>query len=324
MEPSVSVIVPVFNREKLIIRSLDSIASQREKPEELIIVDNGSSDSSREVIKTWINRNNDCGFIIRFLFEEDKGACRARQKGLTEATGEFVLFFDSDDEMKDGLIKHAKAEAQKHKEADIICWPVEILQLNGKMRNPPFNPRCPIENHMIHGLLRTQGYMVRRDFLLKAGGWNKNPEVWNDWELGLRLLLHNPVIKNLSEIYVRVNSQPESITGLRFSDKEGSWEATLSEMRKELNNNSRFDNIDRINKMLQYREVILAAHYYKEGNKKGADALLSKTLEKVRGTQKLVYKFSYHYTRLGGRGAWRMVRYILFFTASYGFFSSCI
>lgn len=303
-----SVIVPVYNREGLIERCLDSIANQSEKPDELIVVDNNSSDSTYKVIEKWMDRYRNSGIILKLLKEEKKGACNARQKGLTNAIGEWVIFFDSDDEMTPDLIKKAKEAHLNNPAADIVCWKSSILLLDGNKKIPPFMPENPLEGHLIHTLFRPQGYMVRKDFLERAGGWEKNVKVWNDFELGLRLLLNNPKIEAIDEVLSLIYSQEESITGKDFSSKEGEWETTLDEMDRE---NERLNHPyqDKIKKILNYRRAILAAHYYREGNKKGASALMREALLNKSLKERLLLEISYFYTRKGLRGVWRLVRF---------------
>lgn len=302
-------IVPVYNREKLIIRCLDSIARQTVKPDELIVVDNASTDSTREVVENWI-KTNESYIKVKLFSESHPGACPARQKGFDNATGEFLIFFDSDDEMYPELIEKVVKSLSEERTADIICWKCRIKLLDGTYRIPPFNPFKPLENHLIHGLLRPQGYMVRKTFLQKAQGWTKQIEVWNDYELGLRLLLSNPKICAVKEVLAEIYSQEESITGHNFSSKSGKWEKTLDEMHRE-NQGHAHSMQKRVENILNYRRAILAAHYYREGEEEKAIQLLKTTLNRSTRKQKFVLLFSYYYTSLGLRGAWRIVRHLI-------------
>lgn len=307
MRPKISVIVPVYNREWLVVRCLDSIAAQRSRPDELIVVDNNSTDNTYKTVEEWMRNHSDSGISFKLLKQQERGACQARQKGLDEAAGDFICFFDSDDEMREDLISMATQRIEENPDCDIVCRKVRFHLLDGTIKVPPFDLKDPIENHLIHALLRTQGYIVRKEFLEKAGGWGKDIKTWNDYELGLRLLLGNPKIKGIDKIQVEIYSQEDSITGKDFSSKEGLWEKTLEEMRKE-NEACSHPQKDRINKILNYREAILAAHYFKEGNKEGARRLMDKLLKNKSAKEKGLLKFAYYFTRRGFRGAWRIVR----------------
>ena len=306
MSPSISVIVPVLNRATLITRCLDSIMNQKVKPLELIIVDNGSQDNTVEIVKNWIKENSHSSVQLKLLIETEKGAYAARQKGLENSQGDFVLFFDSDDKMMPLLLEKASEKLSTGSKIDIVCWKCRITQLDGSKRIPPFMPEKPLEGHLIHTLLRPQGFLVKKDYVDQAGGWRKKMEVWDDLELGLRLLLKDPKIIGIPEVLAEIYSQEESITGTDFSSKEGKWELTLHEMEREADSTLHPEK-KKIKKIIQYRRAILAAHYYKEGNKSGAENLMKLTLMDKNFSERLWLKFSFLFTRMGNRGAWRIV-----------------
>lgn len=310
MKSKVSVIIPVFNREKLIVRCLDSILCQTLKPMELIVVDNNSNDSTYQTVETWMKSHNNCGIKFKLLTEKTPGACMARQKGLENSAGEYLIFFDSDDEMLPTMISKAVDKTLSSPETDIVCWKTKLYLLDGTSKITPFMPESPMEGHLVHALLRPQGYMVRKEFLAKAGGWTKALPVWNDFELGLRLLLTHPRLSCVSEVLANVYSQQDSITGSDFSSKEGMWERSLAEMEAENSSHSHVDK-NKIQKIINYRKAILAAHYYREGNRNGAKKLIDNLNKNLNCRDRIVMKFSYQFTRLGLRGAWRIVRFFI-------------
>ena len=235
----VSIIVPVLNRERLILRCLDSIGAQTMLPAEIIVVDNGSDDNTLEVVNKWkenfyLHCDKEASKVdIKILEEPERGVCAARQRGLEESTGDLLYFFDSDDAMDKNLIAKAYEEFCSKEEPDLVCWQCRIHLLDGKVKVPHFQWHNSMESHLIDTLLRTQGYMIKRNFLLKAGGWNKRLPVWNDMELGARILLNHPSIKGIPRILADIYSQKQSITGTAFSLREGEWEYSLDMIRKD-------------------------------------------------------------------------------------------
>lgn len=307
MAVKVSVIVPVWNRANLIERCLDSIIHQSNLPDEIIIVDNNSTDATPSVLNRWIDKNKDSHTRIISVTEKTPGACVARQRGLEEAKGDFVLFFDSDDAMHPDLIEKAVKRIEEDSKYDIVCWNCRLNLLDGKQKIPTVIKSDPWASHLVHSLLRTQGYMVRRSFLIEAGGWTKPISVWNDLELGFRLLINNPSISILDDVLVEVYSQEKSITGLGFSPREGEWEKTLDELDA-INEEKQSDNqFRKINRLINYKRSILAAQYYREGNKRAAEKLINLIEKKCSGFETGMLKFSYYFTRYGIRGAWRIV-----------------
>lgn len=306
----ISVIVPVYNRASLVGRCLDSVMAQTCPPDELIVVDNGSTDGSQTVILDWMGENSDKGVDLKFYEEKKKGACHARQKGLENAEGDYVIFFDSDDEMLPELVENVVETVKINPDIDVVTWRCQINQLDGTKKIPAFLPQNPVEGHLIHALLMTVNYAARRELSLNSGGWSKSIKVWDDYELGLRIILQNPKVSGIPKVLAQVYSQEESITGTDFSSKEGEWESTLEEMDLTVDN-SNHPQKRRIKRILNYRRAILAAHYSREGNSKGAAGLMKKTLSGLPAKERLPLLFSYHFTRFGLRGVWRIVRYFI-------------
>lgn len=297
---SITIVIPVYNREHLIERTLDSIAAQDVRPLSLIVVDNNSTDHSLETVRQWADSHaRDSNLDIRILPEPRPGAARARQTGLGYVETEWAQFFDSDDVMVPGIL----SDALRHSDdVDIVCWMREQISLTGRHSIKQFRPDDILRCHIYNGMLSTQSYMVRTKFLKNAGGWNPDAPVWNDWELGLRLLLRSPRCAAIDRVGVFVYSQAESITGTSFSAKEGQWERIIDMMETYV-----ADRPD-IRAMLDYRRVNLAALYTLEGNRAAGRRLLKQAVDKAScsALAKLWLRILYVYTAIGGRGAYRL------------------
>ena len=110
----ISVILPVFNEEMLIERCIDSILKQTYKNFELIIVNDGSTDGTLEKIKNY-NDNR-----IKIYSQKNQGAGQARNKGLEEATGDFICFVDSDDTINKNFLE-IMSKLLKERQAQIVA-----------------------------------------------------------------------------------------------------------------------------------------------------------------------------------------------------------
>lgn len=299
---SITIVIPVYNREHLIERTLDSIAAQDVRPLSLIVVDNNSTDHSLETVWQWADSHaRDSNLDIRILSEPRPGAARARQTGLRYVETEWAQFFDSDDVMVPGIL----SDALRHSDdVDIVCWMREQISLTGRHSIKQFRPDDILRCHIYNGMLSTQSYMVRTKFLKNAGGWNPDAPVWNDWELGLRLLLRSPRCAAIDKVGVFVYSQAESITGTSFSAKEGQWERIIDMMETYV-----ADRPD-IRAMLDYRRVNLAALYTLEGNRAAGRRLLKQAVDKAScsALAKLWLRILYVYSAIGGRGAYLLWR----------------
>lgn len=115
--PAVSIIVPVFNTEKHICRCLNSIKSQTYNNFEVIIVDDGSSDNSGAICDKYAANDN----RFRVIHKENGGVSTARQTGLENANGEFIIHIDSDDWIESNMIQELIETADKEKADMVIC-----------------------------------------------------------------------------------------------------------------------------------------------------------------------------------------------------------
>ena len=98
----ISVIVPVYNVEEYLGRCIDSILAQTVTDFELILIDDGSSDKSPEICDEYKKRDN----RIKVIHQENKGAAAARNVGIQNSTGEYIMFCDSDDYVSPYWIEH--------------------------------------------------------------------------------------------------------------------------------------------------------------------------------------------------------------------------
>ena len=189
----ISIVIPVFNREKLIIRALDSVMAQTHKHLHIIVIDNNSTDGTLAAVEQYADshRTDETRFTI--ASQPIPGAAAARHKGSELADTEWIMFFDSDDTMLPDLVeRYVNAINSEDDQLMLVCTGATVQQPDGKLIEKPIFDRNPIENHIFHSFLATQRMIVRKSYLEQCGNWNHDAKIWNDWELGLRLLLPHP------------------------------------------------------------------------------------------------------------------------------------
>jgi len=100
--PLISIVIPLYNKEKVVEAPLKSIKGQTFIPYELIIVNDGSTDNSRDVVLHYINSNSFFAdrLPIKIIDQENGGVSSARNRGIKEANGEYIAFIDADDEWR--------------------------------------------------------------------------------------------------------------------------------------------------------------------------------------------------------------------------------
>ncbi|MCH5174600.1 MAG: glycosyltransferase family 2 protein [Prevotellaceae bacterium] len=319
----ITVIIPVKDRRDYIGKTLDSIMKSSEQPTEIIIVDNESTDGTYQFCEQYI-KDIPNATLLRETFP---GAAAARNKGLKSCKTDWVYFFDSDDEFDPDFI--SVLNSLNVDDYDMIAVPTK-MQVKGKtiVRNyiPSSDPRVQITA----GVLNTQGMVFRTSFLKDIGAWNTECRIWDDWELGLRAILHQPNILWYKERdFHLINVHDDSITSKSFSENYKALIRTLAVALTDLQSsilqplssyhaqhlNCIYPHLDQLIYPLYLRTNILLGKMqrekmtYKNKNYK----LASKALKIFRNdhfhptkSQKRVANLLRLYTKYGGRGTWRI------------------
>lgn len=116
-EPLVSIIMPVYNVERYIEQAMDSLIAQTMRHIEIIVVDDGSTDSSLQILNEYASKDN----RVKVFKQKNQYAGAARNVGIENAKGEYLIFLDSDDFFSENLVKEAYFAA-KMQEADIVLF----------------------------------------------------------------------------------------------------------------------------------------------------------------------------------------------------------
>ena len=188
-EPLVSIIIPFFNSERYIRQCLDSVVRQSHSNLEIICVDDGSKDSTSEIIEGY---NDERIMIIR---QENQGPGAARNTGMDACTGEYILFLDSDDYLHPEMIKKMIDKVKSEKCSMVMCKAFEFSDGDGDAR--------PIEYSLITDYVSSDTFTFEDlgDKVLQfAVGWN-----WDKIYLS-KLLKDNgiryPCLKNSEDLMV--------------------------------------------------------------------------------------------------------------------------
>ena len=303
-----SIIIPVYNREKIVSSTLNCVAAQTFRPLNLILVDNNSSDGTLQVLLDFKESHQAPDFSITVLQESTPGACAARNCGLMAAQSEWIMFFDSDDLMTPDYVEQYANAMTADPNADVFVTRLQLSDKNG-IHQLAFVPHDIFANHIIHTMLSTQRYIARRRHFINAGAWNAKTPSWDDWELGIRMLLSQPRIHYISD-KARVTAvfTEESITGSNFHSKHGTWEHAIDIAENDIAQ-SQIPQKDRLIFLLNYRRVVLAAHYRREKHLELAQPLYRQAIERCsrHPLRRLLLTTAYHYIAVGGRGFGRVV-----------------
>ena len=193
MQIHFSIIIPTFNRAHLIEQTIHSVLRQDYLNYELIIVDDGSTDTTKEVIENIIKNNS--SHKISYLYQPNSERAVSRNKGLLNSTGDYVIFFDSDDTLYPNHLSVALHYVMKTNMPEFLHLRYDIKDAHDKITGvgPVYN--TPPNNQLIHGnFLSCNGVVLRRDIALQ-NFFNDNRDLsgMEDWELWLRLSVKYPL-----------------------------------------------------------------------------------------------------------------------------------
>lgn len=296
----ISVVVPVRNRANIVLRTLDSIACQTFRPLHLIIVDNNSTDSTLETITDWARKNRNEQFGIEILQCNKPGAPQARNYGLATVTTPWVMFFDSDDEMRPQHIEKIAHEIQENPDCDLIYFDAAELDSDGWTNPMSVNDNDVMRGHLFHCSLSTQRMAINTNLIKQIGGWRNECKIWDDMELGVRLLLNTTNVRKLhGDPMVLVHPHDaDSITGVDYRSRAGLFENTLDII------DSQFQSPEQglQHMWVECRRVILAAIYMRENETQRAKALLHGVLSRHNWRTRLKLRMVYIVQKLLGRG----------------------
>lgn len=297
----ISVVIPVRNRQSIVLRTLDCLSRQSAPAFDIILVDNGSTDNTLDVLHRWKQENESDRRPVKVLEQPQPGACLARNTGLAEVATPWVLFFDSDDEMLPNHISRVLEGIADYPEADVLGWN-EMYSERGIKH---FATRDCLWNNLFEGSFATHRWAARTSLVRRAGSWNPEVKLWNDIELGSRILAQNPVIKHLGkDISVQIHPQEESISTNLNGDYADRIEAPLASIRRHLP--------EKCGIWTEYIRMIVAGNTARtEGGREKAKTLRDKVLARAPRIHRPLLWATYHFRRLGGRGQNHILKLLL-------------
>lgn len=190
---NVSVIMPVFNGENYIINTLETIFEQSLLPFEVIIVDDGSTDNTVEILEEYKNNNKLALGIVKIYKQDNKGAGAARNLAIEKSSGNWLAFLDSDDKWLPDKLMIVKSEIESNHGIGIIThneFEENEMQPDKKQfvaRHKNYDDSKKLFLQLIRGnLFSTSCMVIRKDIVIKAGGFDQTLLSAQDYDLWIR------------------------------------------------------------------------------------------------------------------------------------------
>ena len=189
MPVSVGVVIPTFNRAHLLGRALDSVLAQTLRPRQIVVVDDGSTDATAELLAKYPD--------VECLRQENCGVSAARNLGIRHCGCDWIALLDSDDEWLPEKLRvqfEALAENPGHR----LIHSDEIWIRNGRRVNPADRHRKRggwiFEYCLPLCVISPSAAVIERSLLIEAGGFNEQLPACEDYDLWLRICSRFPVL----------------------------------------------------------------------------------------------------------------------------------
>jgi glycosyltransferase involved in cell wall biosynthesis len=242
----VSIIMPCYNQSKYVQDAINSVINQTYANWELIIVNDGSTDNSKEVIEKHLKKIQ-CPQIT-FYSTENKGVSLARNYAIGKSVGRFILPLDADDKIANTFLEKTVPVLHANEQISIVYTDVEFFgSRKGKLNVKPFTLR----NILLSNIIVCTALFRKSDFERTSGYDEAFRHGWEDWDFWLSILELKGSVQKISEVLffyrIKENSRNASIDSNLDWQNEAKWKIFLK--HKQLYNSVFGDPIRLINLM---------------------------------------------------------------------------
>ena len=203
--PLVSVIVPVYNMEKYLAETLDSVLQSAYRPFEIVIMDDGSTDRSYQIAEEYAQRHPN----IHCYIQKNAGVSKARNNAISKTSGKYILPVDSDDLISPTLIGDAVEVLENNSEVKVVVPSAEFFgDRKGAWRLPAFSIHTLARKNMI-----PISAMYAKSDWVRVGGYCETIIAREDWDFWISVLKNGGEVVRLPKVglYYRVQAQSKRI-----------------------------------------------------------------------------------------------------------------
>ena len=193
-KPTVSVIIPTFNRDELLVHTLASVRAQTFPDWEAVVIDDGSSDATADMVRELSGADPRIRLLQRT--REPKGAATCRNIGLAASRGDLIIFLDSDDLLGSACLEKRLNVMREDPEASFAVFPA--LLFRKELDDTMLLWNVDSDEPDLRRFLRSDsvwpmnGPIWRKEFLSRLGGCDEQLTCWQDVDLHIRSLLRRP------------------------------------------------------------------------------------------------------------------------------------
>ncbi|MFQ6601622.1 glycosyltransferase family 2 protein [Flavobacterium sp. C3NV] len=198
-DAKVSIIVPCYNQAQYLDEALQSVLDQTYKNWECIIINDGSPDNTMEIAENWIAKDK----RFKYYYQENAGVSSARNLGITNALGEYILPIDGDDKIAKDYINHAIEAFEKDISLKVVyCKAEKFGDENGEWKLPPFS----LQSLALDNMIFCSALYKKTDWERVEGYDNRMLDGLEDWEFWIAILKNggNVLRLDITGFYYRI------------------------------------------------------------------------------------------------------------------------
>ncbi|RJP28761.1 MAG: glycosyltransferase [Candidatus Omnitrophota bacterium] len=245
--PKISVIIPTYNRANYISVAIHSVLNQTYHNWEIIVIDDGSNDSTKEVIRPYLDN-------ISYFYQNNQGEASARNIGINRSKGEFIAFLDSDDLWLPDKLKIQISRLESNDQLSLTYCRAKMIDSHGIfMGYKPTTPALSTRD-FLYGARLPMTVLVKRKVFDEVGLFDTNIKVGVDTDLWLRLSMDHK-IDYLDEPLAVIRAHNDNIS----IDKKSMYLGSINTLNK-LISNKIVNNFDKreLNNLLAKQYYLLA------------------------------------------------------------------
>lgn len=301
MKPKFSIIIPCYNIEKYISKTLESVFNQTYQSFEIILIDDGSKDNTGKILDDYSKKDK----RIKVVHKENEGVSVARNIGIENAVGEYIYFLDGDDLIENNLLKRAD-EVFKNNKAEIFSFGFNMVYKNGEIKrkysSEKYNNQI-IKSKEFLSLFFTKkigqhmcSFIVKRELVQNKIFFTKGLERGEDLEFQIKMLLGDNLVYYDKTPFFKYVSRDGSVVQSKVKLNIFNFLEVLENFRKDIKD-------EKLKKDLEYFFVTYYFYTLKEMALKGyTEEVYQKAIQVLKKYEYILktlkFKFSKNYIKM--------------------------
>jgi glycosyltransferase involved in cell wall biosynthesis len=183
--PTVSIIIPAYNQSQYLGDAIRSALGQTRTDHEVIVVDDGSTDETTAVCRTFTDPR------VHYVWQANRGLSAARNTGILQARGEFLSFLDSDDQFLPNKLNLLLSAFEQDGDLGLVAGQAVLIDRQGRRLGEVYDRSLPADptDLLLGNPLHVGSVLLRRDWQARVGPFDESLRSYEDWDLWLRLAL---------------------------------------------------------------------------------------------------------------------------------------